>query len=359
MKINNPMITTVIPTYRRPGLLKRAIESALMQSYKDIRVCVYDNASGDDTKKIVNSYALKDSRITYYRNEKNIGAVENMRKGVAAVETPYYSLLNDDDFLLPDFYHNAMLAVKDHPDALFFCAKTITIDLIGNTFMYRNKGWAAGVYQPSIEVVDKMYHSHFTQTGVLLHTKMRDQIGCFEASGDDWLYQTIASSCASFVVLDYYGAVYTLHEETFTTTEGLRNSNFQIIKEQFLDTLAVCMNLNIPAEIKSYITMIVVKSYAHSFDKLSFNQYLNDQINFADSMPSLLTKQNFINSLYGRCPQKLHRVISLVIRAGLYILKIKQTFFRSDFKKLPGNAIKFFESKSTDIKLIEKSFAKK
>ena len=37
-------ITTVIPTYRRPQLLRRAVASALTQTYPQVRVSIHDNA---------------------------------------------------------------------------------------------------------------------------------------------------------------------------------------------------------------------------------------------------------------------------------------------------------------------------
>ena len=40
-----PLITTVIPTYRRPHMLQRAIRSVLDQTYPHFKICVYDNAS--------------------------------------------------------------------------------------------------------------------------------------------------------------------------------------------------------------------------------------------------------------------------------------------------------------------------
>lgn len=47
--VTEPIITAVIPTYRRPRLLRRAIKSVLAQTYPHFQVCVYDNASGDET----------------------------------------------------------------------------------------------------------------------------------------------------------------------------------------------------------------------------------------------------------------------------------------------------------------------
>ena len=188
------MITTVIPTFKRPTLLKRAIESVLSQSFKELKVCIYDNASGDETEAIVKGFAVHDSRVFYYKNSENIGFMANILQGLNAVTTPFYSLLSDDDFLLPDFYEQAIKAFDTNPSAGFICSKTIMIDLINRKIKYRNQDWSAGFYEPSNETVSKMFASGFTSTGVLLSKKLSQTIGIFEASGSDILYLTIASA---------------------------------------------------------------------------------------------------------------------------------------------------------------------
>jgi glycosyltransferase involved in cell wall biosynthesis len=98
--MHNPKITTVIPIFRRPLLLKRAIESAMKQRFDNISICVYDNASGDETESVVRELMQQDHRISYVKNDENIGCIANFYKGVEAVETDYYSILSDDDILL-------------------------------------------------------------------------------------------------------------------------------------------------------------------------------------------------------------------------------------------------------------------
>ena len=77
--ITKPLITTIIPTYQRPKLLRRAIKSVLNQTYPHFQVCVYDNASGDETEAIVQEFIAKDSRIQYFRQEKNWGGAFNSK----------------------------------------------------------------------------------------------------------------------------------------------------------------------------------------------------------------------------------------------------------------------------------------
>jgi len=115
-----PMITTVIPTYRRPELLKRAIRSVLDQTYSNFKLCVYDNASNDETGRLVNAIASRDSRVHYYCHKENIGSQENFHFGLSRVDTAFFNLLSDDDFLLPGFFDSALTALVNSPEAAFF-----------------------------------------------------------------------------------------------------------------------------------------------------------------------------------------------------------------------------------------------
>jgi hypothetical protein len=103
MRRSVALITTVLPTFRRPQLLARAIRSVLDQTVTDFEVHVYDNASGDETSQIVLDIVDRDRRVKYYRHPTNIGAIENFKFGVARVAAPYFNVLSDDDFLLPGF----------------------------------------------------------------------------------------------------------------------------------------------------------------------------------------------------------------------------------------------------------------
>ncbi len=110
-------VTIAIPTYNRSGLLKEALESALAQDYPDFRVMVVDNASSDDTEAVVRSFA--DPRITYTRNESNIGCTRNFNRAIALNSSPYLSLLMDDDVMLPGFIRESMTMLEEHTEVAF------------------------------------------------------------------------------------------------------------------------------------------------------------------------------------------------------------------------------------------------
>jgi glycosyltransferase involved in cell wall biosynthesis len=123
-----PMISCIIPTYRRSMLLTRAIKSVLNQTFSNIQICIYDNASGDETKEVVESFIKNDKRVKYFCHESNIGALKNFAFGFNRVDTPYFSFLSDDDLMFPDFYETAVNKLKEYPQAAFFSGKCAFID---------------------------------------------------------------------------------------------------------------------------------------------------------------------------------------------------------------------------------------
>ena len=66
------MVSVIIPSYNREKTIKRAVESVLNQTYKDIEVIVVDDCSSDKTIEILTS--IKDKRFSYYKLDKNSGA---------------------------------------------------------------------------------------------------------------------------------------------------------------------------------------------------------------------------------------------------------------------------------------------
>lgn len=66
------MVTVIIPSYNREKTIKRAVDSVLNQTYKDIEVIVVDDCSTDNTLDVVKS--IKDSRLKVFKLNENSGA---------------------------------------------------------------------------------------------------------------------------------------------------------------------------------------------------------------------------------------------------------------------------------------------
>jgi glycosyltransferase involved in cell wall biosynthesis len=126
-RMDRPAITTVIATHNRAGLVRRAISSVQAQTYTNIVIAVYDNASTDETAEAVREMAAHDHRIRYFRQTENIGAGENFLYGLRRVETPLFHLLSDDDTIFPDFYSKAVSWLLQFSDAQLAAGGTLEV----------------------------------------------------------------------------------------------------------------------------------------------------------------------------------------------------------------------------------------
>jgi glycosyltransferase involved in cell wall biosynthesis len=112
-------VTVLIPTYKRPEKLKRAVESVLNQSYQDFKIVISDNASGDETESVVKGLKKDDKRIEYYKQTVNIGMNPNFNFLISKVTTPFFCLLSDDDYYFPNFFEDAINGFNNSPKAMF------------------------------------------------------------------------------------------------------------------------------------------------------------------------------------------------------------------------------------------------
>jgi glycosyltransferase involved in cell wall biosynthesis len=177
-----PLITTIIPTYRRPKLLRRAIKSVLNQTYPHIRVCVYDNASNDETADVVADLVKKDSRVSYYCHSENIGAFSNFNFGLKNVRTPFFSFLADDNILLPEFYEMAIKGLYDYPEAAFYATEVIFMEPDGIIIEAVNSTWGDGYYLPPEGLLAMFENGRHPPawTGILFRSIVIEHIGLID-----------------------------------------------------------------------------------------------------------------------------------------------------------------------------------
>lgn len=178
----NASITTIIPTYRRPRLLRRAIASVLAQTHRDLQVSVYDNASGDETPSVVAEIAAKDSRVSYYQHAEHVKAAENFLFGMRRVSTPYFSFLSDDDVLFPNFYQSAVSKLHADPDALFAAGSAIEFDETGTVRYAPLALWPRqGRFTPPEGFRAMLGNKHPTWTAILFRRDVLEKVGLLDA----------------------------------------------------------------------------------------------------------------------------------------------------------------------------------
>ncbi len=160
-------ITAIIPTYKRPYLLKNAIQSVLDQTFSDFVLIVLDNHSEDETGDIVKEYQRKDPRIQYICHAENIGMMKNYEYGFSLIQTPYFHFLSDDDSILPSFYEDAIEIFSRHKDIGFYSGSTQIVSSAHTIIAEPNLQWAKEGYWQKTAATIEMIGKFPVPTAVL------------------------------------------------------------------------------------------------------------------------------------------------------------------------------------------------
>lgn len=95
-----PEITVLMPVFNAERDLCQAIDSILSQTFTNFEFLIIDDGSVDKSYQILASY--HDSRIRLERNEKNIGLVATLNKGISLAKGAYIARMDNDDISLPN-----------------------------------------------------------------------------------------------------------------------------------------------------------------------------------------------------------------------------------------------------------------
>jgi glycosyltransferase involved in cell wall biosynthesis len=121
-----PRVSVCIPTYNGQAYLGPAIESVLAQTLTDLEVVVIDDGSTDATPDVV--ARLRDPRLRYLRNERNLGPQGNWNRCLEEARGRYFKLLPHDDLLRPTCLERQVAVLeadRDERIALVACARDV------------------------------------------------------------------------------------------------------------------------------------------------------------------------------------------------------------------------------------------
>jgi glycosyltransferase involved in cell wall biosynthesis len=107
----NPLVTAVIPTRNRPGLVCRAVRSVLSQSLREIECIVV--IDGPDLATVESLRELRDPRLRVIALGESVGACEARNLGAQASRADWVALLDDDDEWLPHRLERQIAALAE------------------------------------------------------------------------------------------------------------------------------------------------------------------------------------------------------------------------------------------------------
>lgn len=124
-------VDILLPFWGDIGLFKEAVNSVIEQTEKDWRLLIFDDCYPSDEPKAFVS-ELKDPRVIYARNQKNLGITANFNHALNSAEADHCVMFGCDDRMLPNYLATAL---KNVGDADFYQPGVEVINQTGQTYL--------------------------------------------------------------------------------------------------------------------------------------------------------------------------------------------------------------------------------
>lgn len=93
------LISVIIPIHNNAKYLKKCLNSVVKQTYNNLEIILVNDASTDNSAKIIREFAIKDDRIKVFTNEINQGVSMSRNIGLDNTNGKYVTFLDSDDWL--------------------------------------------------------------------------------------------------------------------------------------------------------------------------------------------------------------------------------------------------------------------
>ncbi len=168
------MISVIMPAYNCELYVEAAIKSILEQTYKDFELVIADDASKDNTKKIIDDLAKTDARIKTFHNDTNLGYLQASNKLFEKCIGEYITFQDADDF--SDRTRFEKMINEFARDKELKCVGS-------NTFSFSEsiETAKASNFPLSYKEIKEKYLTNIVMTGsaVIVKKEVTDQIGLY------------------------------------------------------------------------------------------------------------------------------------------------------------------------------------
>lgn len=175
-----PRWSVMIPARNAAATIAQTIDSVLAQAPDggEMQVAVVDNASTDDTVRVVESVAAMHPRRTLeiHRHAADIGMAGNWNACLHLARGQWVHLLHADDYVQPGFYAAVDRAVASHEDAMLCLVRALVVDAGGAPERLARRQGSTG---DELSVYTLAYGNEYYTPGVVVRRAAYERVGGF------------------------------------------------------------------------------------------------------------------------------------------------------------------------------------
>jgi glycosyltransferase involved in cell wall biosynthesis len=114
-------LSVVLPNYNHAKFVGRALTALIRQKRAADEIIVIDDGSTDDSLDVIHGIAARAPAIRVLRNEKNIGVIATLQRGLESARGDYVYFAASDDWVFPDFFALALRQLEANPGVGLYC----------------------------------------------------------------------------------------------------------------------------------------------------------------------------------------------------------------------------------------------
>ena len=149
-------LAVILPAYNAENFITECLDSLLNQTFSDFCILAVNDASTDNTGKILEDYAAKDTRLRVYHFSENQGEPAVMQFAMDMLNymnVEYVARMDADDICVPHRFERQVQYLDEHPE----------IDILGSNALLFNDGQTDKTSKIStLPLLDKDIKAHFS-----------------------------------------------------------------------------------------------------------------------------------------------------------------------------------------------------
>lgn len=230
-----PLISVIIPAFNAEFFIERAIQSMLVQSYTNFEILIADDASTDNTKKIIDGFT--DIRIKRFHNSQNLGYLKTCNKLFSKATGHYITFQDADDVSVPNRLEIQLNEFSKDKELALCTSNYRLVNKKGKLIAVRK--WVID-YKKFIKDIN--YNPLFCGATIMVKKPVVDEVGYYHTFFDrlgaedyEWLLRIVTKHKAIHLEKELY--IYTIHNSAVRVNNTDRKKYFiheivQFIREK-------------------------------------------------------------------------------------------------------------------------------